>query len=198
MPALITLLLLQGCGGDPEPAGDPESSTPTTVTTPDPPTVTAAPEGEAPPTDAAFPASVADDSGPAVAGATDDAPGTMRVTGLRLTSHAGYDRLVIDLSTAGVPDWTARYTEASGAGGGRVILPGDAYLRLGLFTQADPGQQTLSVVSAPSGAVAQARTTGFRGGYEEVLLGIRGGPASFRAFTLTDPGRVVVDVQRPG
>jgi hypothetical protein len=39
------------------------------------------------------------------------------------------------------------------------------------------------------------RTTGSFEGYEEVLIGIDGGEQPFRAFPLTDPGRIVIDVR---
>jgi hypothetical protein len=41
-------------------------------------------------------------------------------------------------------------------------------------------------------------TTGYFEGSEEVLIGVRGGEAPFRAFALTDPGRIVVDVRSAG
>jgi hypothetical protein len=119
----------------------------------------------------------------------------MYVTSIRVGTHEGFDRLVIDLSTNAVPEWTARYTEASGPGGGPVDIAGDAFLRISLFTQAEPGIQSSADVSS-SGLIAQARTTGFFEGYEEVLVGVRGGQLPFRAFALTDPGRIVIDVRR--
>jgi hypothetical protein len=46
-----------------------------------------------------------------------------------------------------------------------------------------------------TGLIAQARTTGFFEGYEEVLVGVVGGELPFRAFALTDPGRIVIDLR---
>jgi hypothetical protein len=142
-----------------------------------------------------FPANTAPDGSPAQTGATSDAAGQMHVTTLRIGEHAGYSRLVVDLSSAGVPQWRIAYSDATGPGGGPVTISGDAYLRLSLRTQADPGVQTKSSVTG-SGLIAQARTTGFFEGYEEVLVGVRGGSLPFRAFALTDPGRIVIDVRR--
>jgi len=155
-------------------------------------------EQEDAPVDASFPASLGDDSGAARAGAAADPSGQMKITGLRLTPHNGYDRLVIDLSTQGVPDWTAQYSQASGSVGGTVAVAGDAFLRVSLFTDADAGIETASLSAAGSAVVAEARSTGFSAGYEEVLIGVRGGAAPFRAFTLTDPGRIVVDIRAAG
>jgi len=120
----------------------------------------------------------------------------MHVTALRLGQGAGYSRLVVDLSTGGVPQWQVAYGEASGPGGGPVTIAGDAFLRLGLRTLATPGVQITSSVTG-TGLIAQARTTGFFEGYEDVLVGVRGGELPFRAFALTDPGRIVIDVRRP-
>ena len=73
----------------------------------------------------------------------------------------------------------------------RLIFSG----RCSLMTDAEPGVQTTSSVTG-SGLIAQAKTTGFFEGYEEVLTGITGGRLPFRAFALTDPGRIVIDVRR--
>ena len=155
-------------------------------------------EAETAPVDASFPASVGDDRGPARPGSTADARGQMKITGLRLTPHNGYDRLVIDLSTQGVPDWSAQYDATSSPIGGSAPIAGDAFLHVSLLTDADPAVET-STLSAPGGTVVtEARSSGFSPGYEEVIIGVRGAAAPFRAFTLTDPGRIVVDIRAAG
>jgi hypothetical protein len=122
----------------------------------------------------------------------------MRVSGMRIASRQGYTRLVIDLTTHGVPAWTARYTEASGPAGGPVTIEGDAFLRVALQTGADPGNQGQSDTKLSPGPIAEAKTTGFFEGSEEVLIDTRGGKVPFRAFALTDPGRIVIDVRPAG
>jgi hypothetical protein len=155
------------------------------------------PTDEAPPDDASFPADTADDGGPAQPGSGSDPAGRMRVTGLRLAGHDGFARLVVDLGSSSVPEWAIGYSEPSGPGGGPVDIAGDAFLRLQLRTGTEPGGRSRSDVSASPGPIVQARTTGSFEGHEEVLIGIRDGELPFRAFALTDPGRIVVDV-RPG
>ncbi|SFD90629.1 AMIN-like domain-containing (lipo)protein [Blastococcus tunisiensis] len=154
-----------------------------------------APTDEQLPQDGSFPADTADDSGAAQPGAADDPPGSMRIDGLRLSTRDGYTRLVVDLSGSGVPEWSVGYSEPSGPGGGPVDIAGDAFLRVQVRTQAAPGGQSTSRVRTSPGPVVEARTTGFFEGYEEVLIGIDGGEQPFRAFALTDPGRIVVDVR---
>jgi hypothetical protein len=122
----------------------------------------------------------------------------MRVSGIRVTTQNGYTRLVIDVDGNGVPAWSARYTEASGPGGGPVDIEGDAFLRVALETHADASGQGGSQVRVSPGPIAEARTTGSFEGVEEVLIGMRGGEAPFRAFALTDPGRIVIDVRPTG
>ena len=86
--------------------------------------------GNEPSEASSFPADTSPDGGPAQAGATSDPSGQMHVTGIRYRQHPGYVRVVIDLNSAGVPEWTARYTEKSGPGGGPVDIAGDAFLRI--------------------------------------------------------------------
>jgi hypothetical protein len=53
-------------------------------------------------------------------------------------------------------------------------------------------------VRSSPGPIAQILTTGWFEGTEEVLIGVRGGELPFRAFALTDPGRIVIDVPGAG
>ena len=131
--------------------------------------------------------------GPAQPGTEDDGS-AMRVKGLRYTSQDGATTLVVDLSSSGVPEWTAGYSEATGPDGGPVDIDGDAFLKLRLKTQAAPSGQGSSKIRVSPGPVAEALTTGFADGYEEVLIGIRHGEQPFRAYAQTDPGRIVIEV----
>jgi hypothetical protein len=203
--AVSALLLLAACTDD-EPADDTpaasssSSSSATAIATSGGGSATPSPTArtdEQLPDDGSFPAHTGGDGGPAQAG-SDDPAGRMRVAGLRLNGHEGYARLVVDLSGGGVPEWTVGYSQASRPGGGPVNISGDAFLRVRLRTQAEPRGQSTSQVSASPGPIAGAKTTGFFEGYEEVLIGIRGGERPFRAFALTDPGRIVIDVRSEG
>ena len=144
-----------------------------------------------------FPADTSADGGPAQTGAVSSDPtGQTHVTGLRIGEHEGYSRLVVDLSSAGVPAWEVSYSTATGPGGGPVTIEGQAYLRIVLHTSAQYGIQG-SYTATGSGLIVQAKTTGFFEGDEEAMAGIKAGRQPFRAFTLTDPGRIVIDVRRP-
>jgi hypothetical protein len=194
----LVTLLSAGCGDDDTPttprASASASSAP--VTSDAPPATVEGIEDEVPPPDASFPASVADDGGEERAGSTEESGDDMLITGVRLLPQNGYDRLIVDLNTSGIPFWTARYTEASTAAGDPVEVDGDAFLRLGLFTENSSAEPVATVVG--SGVVAEIRSTGSLGGYQEVLIGVRGAPAPFRTFGQTDPGRIVVDIRPAG
>jgi hypothetical protein len=195
----VPLLLSAACTGGHSVAASAtsRSTTAARTTTPQstPTSASASPTDEEPPPAPDFPADTSDDGGPAQAGSMPDPAGQMHVSGIRVSSKQGFTRLVIDLTSRGVPAWSARYTEASGPGGRPVDIAGDAFLRVALQTGADPDGQGQSDVRLSPGPVAEAKTTGSFEGSEEVLVGMRGGEAPFRAFALTDPGRIVIDVR---
>jgi hypothetical protein len=149
------------------------------------------------PADPSSPPGTEDGGGPAQPGSEDDGS-AMRVKGLRYTSDDSGTTLVVDLSSSGVPEWTVGYSEATGPGGGSVDIAGDAFLKLRLKTQTAPGGQSTSKIRVNPGPVAEAQTTGFAEGYEEVLIGVRDGEQPFRAYAQTDPGRIVIEVGTPG
>ena len=199
----VPLLLSAGCtGGDDEPQASAtgtssSSAAPTTTKTPRS-SEPASPTDEEPPADSGFAADTSDDGGPAQAGSGAGPAGQDGGVGIRLATHEGFDRLVIDLNASGVPAWPVGYSEASGPGGGPVDIDGDAFLRVALQTGGEPGGQGQSRVRTSPGPIAEVLTTGFFEGSQEVLVGVRGGEAPFRAFALTDPGRIVIDVRPAG
>jgi hypothetical protein len=203
VPLLVVgpVLLSAGCttvAGHASPADEPTAAARTTTPETPPTPAVPSPTDEQTPTDTQFPADTTDDGGPPQPGAEADPAGRMHVSGIRISSNGGSTRLVIDLSSHGVPAWTARYTEASGPGGGPVEIEGTAFLRVALQTGADPGNEGQNDTRISPGPVAEAKTTGTFEGSEEVLIGMRDGETPFRAFALTDPGRIVVDVRAAG
>lgn len=199
---VVPLLLSAGCtsGNGTSASATSSSTTAARTTTPQsgPTSAGASSTDEETPTDTRFPADTSADGGPAQAGSVADPAGRMHVSGIRIASRQGYTRLVVDLTSHGVPAWTARYTEASGPGGGPVRIEGTAFLRVTLQTGADPGNQGQSDTRVSPGPVAEAKTTGSFEGSEEVLIGMRDGETPFRAYALTDPGRIVIDVRPAG
>jgi hypothetical protein len=195
------VLLLSACTdvvtGVASPAGSASRSTPPPSSGSTPMPSPPVPTDEQPPDEPDFPADTEADGGSAQSGSGSDSA-SMRVDGVRYTTENGYVRLVVTLSGSGVPEWTVGYSEPSGPGGGPVDIAGDAFLRLQLRTGSAPsGSSTTNVRTSP-GPIAQILTTGYFEGTEEVLIGVRGGELPFRAFALTDPGRIVIDVPGAG
>jgi hypothetical protein len=201
VPLLAVPLLLAGCtavAGHASPAADTTSAARTTTPESNPTSPGSSPTDEETPTDANSPADTSDKSGPAQAGSAADPAGQMHVSGIRVSSNNGATRLVIDLTSHGVAAWTARFTEASGPGGGPVDIQGDAFLRVTVQTGATSGGSGQSDIRLSPGPVAEAKTTGSFEGSEEILIGTRGGKVRFRASALTDPGRIVLDFPPAG
>lgn len=139
-----------------------------------------------------------DRSGPEQPGTADDPVGAAHVTGLNSESDATSVRLVVNLSGSGVPEWTVAYSDATGPDGKPVDIAGDAFLRVRISSGGNSFNQGSSRFSISPGPVAEARTLGGAGGYEDVLIGVRGGEQPFTVEALTDPGRLVVVIGAAG
>src|SRR4051812_14353373 len=129
-------------------------------------------------------------SGPAQPGTGDDPAGSAHVTGLNSESDASSVRLVVNLSGSGVPEWTVAYSDATGPDGQPVDIAGDAYLRVRIRSGGFAGNQGSTRFSLSPGPVAEARTLGAANGYEDVLIGVRGGEQPVTVEALTAPGRL--------
>ena len=132
-------------------------------------------------------------SGPAPTGGGPDAAGGSVVAGTTARSDGSSAQLVVNLSGSGVPEWTLAYSDATAPDGGPIDVAGDAFLRLRVRSDASGEGQGSSRSSLSQGPIAEAWTIGAADGYEEVLIGVRGGEQPFSAQALTDPGRIVID-----
>ncbi|WP_116451074.1 AMIN-like domain-containing (lipo)protein [Blastococcus litoris] len=190
--AVSAVLLLAACSSEVQGVASPGAgAAPPSTTTPE----SAPPPSEEP----GEPGSGASEkSGPAMPGSTEDPAGAPRVTGFTFQSDGSSARLVVNLSSSGVPEWTATYSEATGPDGRPVDIAGDAFLRVRVRSGAGSEGQGSSRSSVSFGPVAEARTLGASGGYEEVLIGVRGGEQPFTVEAITDPGRLVIDLSPAG
>lgn len=216
---LAVALGLVGCTGDaPAPQdtstpgattaapGDTPSAEPVTPTPPTTPAATPSGTASTPPGDTTDDG--ADDPPPFVANtepdtgeATGGSPGTL--VDLRVGAHGGFDRVVLELNGPGLPGWNVRYVdEAVGdASGLTVDVEGDAILEVTLFPVAYPedatgfydGPDTVSV--AGTEVVTEAVFSSLFEGYLQAFVGVDGGQHPFRAYSLTDPARIVVEVR---
>jgi hypothetical protein len=121
------------------------------------------------------------------------------VTAARASAQSGYDRFVIQVSGP-----VGQYSVQPQAGptftqdpsGRQITVAGAAGLKVTLQGAASAGSYTGSTDLKPSGTAVlqEARQIGDSEGAVSWGLGLSR-PACFRAFTLADPSRLVVDVQ---
>lgn len=184
-----------GASGDASTTAAPPATSATATSSPSPsPTPTADDDAEA---DAAAP-----EFGTTVDGEA-SADALLTVSGVRLGTHTGYDRVVVDLGGTGTPGWhVERSTTASEDPTGEAVdLGGEGVLTVyvtGLGYPSDTGVEELAPgTQGPGGTVVTA--TEYSGTFEaqaQVFLGLTDPEAPYRVFLLRDPLRLVVDVQR--
>jgi hypothetical protein len=123
--------------------------------------------------------------------------GTANVTGVRVAEQAGYDRFVLQFDSK-VPQYTVkRQTKPifkSGASGQTLTLSGTAGALVQVHSATESGTYTGATdLSHPEFQVLnEARLTEDFEGYVSWGMGLSK-PVCMRAFTLSDPPRLVVD-----
>jgi hypothetical protein len=191
---LAVLVGATGCGGDSTKDADPSTTGPSNApaTTP---TGSPSAQGSVRP----FPADTSADDGGHGSG------NRLGLTDVRVGRHPGFDRVVFELGGTGTPGWRVEYTTTPRAdgSGARVRLKGTVFLQVvlrGVGLPDDvgiapfgnsrtriPGTGTHGVAEVAPGAVFE--------GDQQAFIGLTGAQRPFRAFALTNPARVVVDVQ---
>lgn len=132
-----------------------------------------------------------------------DGDAQLLVTDVRTAVHDGDDRVVLDLSGAGEVGWRAQFvTGASLDGSGAPVdLAGEFILRVDLQGMAYPeagdtayAEGMLVVDGGGLATVTEILRTGPFEGQVPVFIGARD-EAPFRVFRLSDPARLVIDLQ---
>jgi len=200
--AVAVLALVAACGtsagsGSEDPTASAAATTPAT---------TASPSASPVPT-GTTPADEESEAGAPDFGTTADAEASadalLTVTGVRLGTHTGFDRVVVDLAGTGTPGWQVvrSKTATEDPTGEAVDLGGDGVLTVfvrGIGLPSDTGVTELAPGTVgPGGTVVTG--TEYSGTFEgqvQVFLGLTDPEAPYRAFLLQDPLRLVVDVQR--
>lgn len=186
-----------GPGDDPttdatEPTGDATTSQEPTSEEPtsDAPTGTPDDDADGP----AFPDSTAEQT-------SDQTEAALLLVDVRVAEHDDFERLVLEFEGDGEPGWRVGYVEeASTQGKGDPIeIEGDALLSVtALHTMPD---DMTGFYDGPrqfdpdTDMIEEVFVDGTFEGYTVVVLGIDDGEEVFRVFTLTEPTRLVVDIQ---
>lgn len=119
---------------------------------------------------------------------------------VRVGSHDGFDRVVLEFAGTGTPGWAVGYVDEPVADGSGEPLPvdGESFLDVyasGTTYPAEGEGVDLSTIDPGSGElVAGVRVVGTFEGDTQVVVGLDGDAAPFRTFALTEPARLVVDV----
>src|SRR3954466_2055145 len=131
---------------------------------------------------------------------SDDAFAT--VTDIRIGRQDGFDRVVFEIGGRGTPGWNVRYVdEAAAQGSGEPIdVKGDAILQVTLQGMGLPFETGAEEWSGPdplsSDDTKNVTEEVFDGTFEGTTVAFVGlsGKKSFRAYSLSDPTRIVLDV----
>jgi hypothetical protein len=133
---------------------------------------------------------------------TSGAPQEPDLTTIRVAQHGAYDQAVFQFAN-GIPRYTVSYVPAvsQDAKGTPVPLPGRSFLRVVFHPASEatklptgpPGYPSPGIISPYFPTLLQVSAAGNFEGYLSFGLGLSG-RAGYRVYTLTNPGRVVIDL----
>jgi hypothetical protein len=128
-------------------------------------------------------------------------------TGFRIGRQDGFDRVVWEFAGTGRPGWTAAYTDSPSrqGSGAPVDLPGEATLEVLISNVGIPGDVEVPEGTTPydgpparaaagTEVVTEVVVGGAFEGTHDAFVGIVD-EAPFRVYLLSDPTRVVLEVQ---
>ncbi|AKK04932.1 hypothetical protein CMUST_02940 [Corynebacterium mustelae] len=128
-------------------------------------------------------------------------PAQLVPTAVRLGTHEGYDRVVIELHGTGTPGWWVDYDEkpAQHGSGTPVEFLGDSALNVNIDGVSLPFEVGLEdpELAAAEGAgpvVRQVQSLGTFEGRAQFVIGINGAPKPYSVQVLENPSRVVIDI----
>lgn len=125
-------------------------------------------------------------------------------TDVRIGSDGVVDRVVVEVGGRGTPGWSVGYADdpRTHGEGAEVDLEGDAVLAVVLTGAAYPSDSGVAYVDGPrllsssaTSAVTQVQLAGIFEGQAQLFVGVDT-ERPFRAYLLTDPTRVVIEVVR--
>jgi hypothetical protein len=121
-------------------------------------------------------------------------------TDIRVGRHEGYDRVVLEFTGAGVPGWSGEYVDQARLEGSGDVVPLKGESTLSVFASHSTwpasgyydGAQRLE---PEGGVIAEVYVGGTFEGYTQVIVGVAGGARPFRILPLSDPPRLVIDIE---
>lgn len=200
----VLTLTLAACGNPDGGATTAATGTPTATAAPTETTAeptTDAPTTVAEPADSDVPFSTEPQNDAAWPGSGGD----LLPVDVRIAAHEGYDRVVFEMTGQDVPGFRVEYVDAAvnSGKGNEIDVAGDATLQVVLtgFRYPDEGEtgwlEPGRVPGSGTADVTEVVVTGIFEGQNQAFIGLDT-QAPFRAFTLTEPARLIVDVQTAG
>jgi hypothetical protein len=136
------------------------------------------------------------------------AGGMLGLVDVRTGRHDDLDRVVLELEGEGDLGYRVEYVpEPTADGSGEPVdVKGDSHLQVALYGMGMPfdngipafGDHTTRVPARGADGIAEVAPGGVFEGIQQAFVGIAGPERPFRAFVLTNPTRVVIDVQHQG
>ncbi|MEO5654344.1 MAG: hypothetical protein ABIP03_15580 [Aquihabitans sp.] len=124
-------------------------------------------------------------------------------TDVRVGEHETFDRIVLEFSGTGPLGWSVNYVDEAVLEGSGDVVPvgGDTVLVIfahyNLWPASDYYSGPKQFKPQSGGDIKDVFIGGTFEGYTQVFAGIDGDPVPFRVFALTNPSRLVVDVEKP-
>ncbi|MET8648549.1 AMIN-like domain-containing (lipo)protein [Nocardia aurea] len=127
----------------------------------------------------------------------------LTVTGIRIGSQPGFDRVVYDLGGTGSPGWIVQYTDRAvqDGSGNQIDVAGRSILEVQITGSAYPFDSGVTPYEGPDPATAPG-TPGIAGVYRTVVfegttqsfIGVNAASPGFSVSTLANPTRLVIDI----
>lgn len=127
-------------------------------------------------------------------------PALLAVSGVRVDTHEGFDRVVLDLAGDGDPGWFMDYTATpmQATVGKPLTVSGNAFLNVNVDGTTHPAELGLDShvpvsVAGSTGNVVDVAVGGTSEGRSQIVVGLRS-EAPYSVQLLQDPKRLVVDI----
>lgn len=130
-----------------------------------------------------------------------EAPGMLLVDSVRVASHEGFDRVVLDLVGEGRPGWFVDYTTApkQQGSGNPVEFAGSVALNVNIDGTTYPfelGREDPRIGTVEgAGNITQVKAVGTFEGRSQFIIGLKE-KLPYSVEVLEDPHRVVIDIRR--
>ena len=130
-------------------------------------------------------------------------PSNLVVTGVRVGSHQGFDRVVFDFHGQGQPGWFVDYVDSptQQASGQPLVVEGTSFLNVAIDGTTYPFEAgiedpSLGPLNASGPIVKQVVPGGTFEGRTQFIVGLHGPRRPYSVQVLSEPTRLVIDISQ--